>query len=315
MPLVLQPFPSSVPHLDVLLDDMERAWQESGRPESIRPHLDAKKEEIRQGKISGAIALEDGRPVGVVWTELPHGTYGSLLLHTLRPRVQAALAEESVRSGYLDNLVLELIQLQPGDEYRRVFGALGLEEKLRQKMALRLDQTPLPPAAPPSPEAPPEVSLEPLTAEHAEISGAISYDAHEASKDLEGYADFSSPERRAALERKIFRGLFGTVIRPASLLLRYRGEPAGVCLIVGIPGWGFRQVAWVLDMAVRPELQGQGLGRLMFRECLQRITAARIPIAGLAVTLSNGHAIRLYEKIGFQPIEQFYEYVGPVKST
>jgi ribosomal protein S18 acetylase RimI-like enzyme len=251
------------------------------------------------------MAFENGLPVGLAWTDLPHGNYGSILLHTLRPEHRAALAQVCVQQGLMNNLVLELIQLRPGNEYRQAFVSLGLPEKLRQKMALALSPVPQ------APESPPEVSCEPLGLEHPEIAGQISHAAHAVSRDLAGYPDFESPATCAALLRRILQGLFGEVVRPASLFARYQGEPAGLCLVVGIPGWGYPKVAWLLDMVVRPDFHGRGLGRIMLRQCLQGIVSAHIPIAGLAVTMSNGPALRLYEKTGFQTVEPFYEYIGP----
>ena len=306
MPLALRPLDSAAAHLEVILDDMERAWQETGQPQSIRPQLEQKREEIRQGKVRGVMAFDEEQPVGLAWTELPHGEYGNILLHTFQPEHRLELAESCVRAGLLDNLILELVQLRPGDEYRRAFVGLGLREKLRQKMIFRLDQRPQPP------EGPADLSFEPLTIEHAEIAGTISHAAHEISKDLEGYPDFTSPAACAALQKKIFQGLFGEVVRPASLLARYQNEPAGLCLVVAIPGWGYERVAWVLDLVVRPELQRRGIGRTMLQQSLQGLVAANIPVAGLAVTLDNPSAERLYEKVGFQTVQQFYEYIGPM---
>jgi GNAT superfamily N-acetyltransferase len=309
MSLSFRPLNTAAAHLDVILADMECAWKESGRPQSIRPQLELKKEEIRQKKVRGTMAFENGQPVGLAWTELPHGNYGSILLHTLRPEHRTTLAQVCVRSGLMNNLILELIQLRPGNEYRQAFVRMGLPEKLRQKMALPLNPVPQ------VPEIPPEVSFEPLGLEHSGIAGQISHAAHEVSRDLEGYPDFESPATCAALQQRILQGLFGEVVRPASLFARYLGGPAGVCLVVGIPGWGYPKVAWLLDMVVRPELHGRGLGRIMLRQCLQGVASAHIPIAGLAVTMSNRPALRLYEKTGFQPVEPFYEYIGPTGKT
>jgi len=306
MPLALRPLGSATSHLDAILDDMERAWREAGQPQSIRPQLEQKRDEICQGKVRGVMAFDEERPVGLAWTELPHGNYGSILLHSLRPEYRPRLAESCVRAGILDNLILELVQLRPGDEYRRAFVGLGLPEKQRQKMVFRLDHLPR------SPEIPTEISLEPLSIKHAESAGKISHAAHEISGDLEGYPDFASPAACAALQERIFQGLFGEVVRPASLLAWYQGEPAGLCLVVAIPGWGYERVAWVLDMVVQPGLQSRGIGRTMLQQSLQGIAAANIPVAGLAVTSDNPSALHLYEKVGFQAVQQFYEYIGPM---
>ncbi|MDP6354012.1 MAG: GNAT family N-acetyltransferase [Planctomycetota bacterium] len=298
------PIASSLSSIDVIFDDMELAWKEAGRPpDGFREQLENKKKELGGEESSGILMFDGERPVGAAWVDLPHGNYGSLLMHTTQPEYRAGLAQECVDRGMMSDVILELIQFRPGDEFRDAFKAAGLEEKFRQKMAYPLD----PP--PPAPELPSDITMEPLAVEHAEMAGRISHAAHDISKDLEGYHDFVSPESRAGLERRIFSGMFGPVITQASLFVRYRGEPAGVCLVVGIPGWGYDQVAWILDMAIRPGLQGHGIGRTMMQQSLCGMASAGIPIAGLAVTVDNGHAVRMYEKVGFHVVEQFYEYV------
>lgn len=305
MSLSFQPLTSDIGHLDALFDDIERAWEKLGRPGSLRPHLKSKREDLVAGKMDGLIGLDDGQPAAVGWTDLPHGNYGTVVLHAVSPDDEVALGEGVVKAGLLNGRVLELVHFRTPDNYRHVFGKNGLKEHFRQKMAIGLAQIP------PAPSLPEEVKIEQLEAEHADAAGEISHAAHATSKDLKGYPDFETPQRRADLERKIFSGLFGPVIRPASLLVRYRDEPAGSCLVVGLPGWGYDQVAWVLDMTIKPGLHGLGLGQAMLHASLRGIVEAGLPVAGLAVTKSNGHAVRLYEKTGFQVVDEFYEYVGP----
>jgi ribosomal protein S18 acetylase RimI-like enzyme len=298
------PIASSLSSIDVIFDDIELAWKEAGRPpDGFREQLEKRKEELEKEGSKGILMFDGEQPIGAAWVDLPHGNYGSILMHTMQPEYRAELVRECVDQGMMADAVLELIQFRPGNEFRDAFKKAGLDEKYRQKMAYPLD----PP--PPKPKLPPDITMEPLAVEHAEIVGRISHAAHDISKDLEGYHDFVSPESRAELERRIFSGMFGSVITEASLFVRYRGEPAGVCLVVGIPGWGYDRVAWILDMAIRPGLQGHGIGRAMMQQSLHGMASAGVPIAGLAVTVDNGHAVRMYEKVGFQVVEQFYEYV------
>lgn len=310
MSLSFYPLASFIERLDVLFDDMDRAWKALGRPGSIRPHLESKREAIRRGQLCGLLGMEGGRPMAISWVDLPHGNYGTVLFHTLREQDQASVAEACVRAKLLDGRVVELAQFHPGEGYRKGLRKMGLQEHFRQKMALGLDQ-PLPSEPPLLPEA----NFEPLQAEHAEIISEISCAAHALSRDLEGYPDFATPPRRAALERAIFSGLFGQVLGRASLLLRYAGEPVGACLVVGLSGWGYERVAWVLDMTVRPDFHGKGLGRAMLIRSLRGMVEESVPIAGLAVTQTNRHAVRLYEKTGFKTVEQFYEYIWPTRDT
>lgn len=276
---------------------------------TIRTQLEKRKPDIHEGNLPGLMAFEKEKPVGMGWVDLPHRPYGSVLLYAARPEHRGPLAGAFADQGLLDETIIELTQFHPGEEYRQAFLRRGLVEKQRQKMGLGLE------AFPDLPDLPPKVTLEPLSIEHAVIVGRISYAAHQVSKDLDGYPDFSSPEQRARLECEIFGGLFGEVIGPASLLVRLEGRPVGACLVVGLAGWGFPRVAWVLDMTIDPKYQGQGLGKQMLMHSLKGAAEDGVPVAGLAVTCDNTAARRLYEKMGFQALEQFYEYVGPAESA
>jgi ribosomal protein S18 acetylase RimI-like enzyme len=305
MPLNFIPLSAGPDLLNPVFDDMERSWQEAGRPGSIRSQLESRKSLIQQATLRGLLALDRGQPCGMAWVDLPHGIYGSVLLHTLRPEHRTPLARAFIQSGFIDGAVVELVQFQPGEEFHQVFRALSMKEHLRQKMALELHRFSR--SSPP----PDGVRFHPLGMEHADLTGAISVAAHQQSRDLDGYPDFSTPQRRAALERSLFHGLYGPIIQPASRLLHYQNRPVGICLMVGLSGWGYPRVGWVLDMAVEPSFQGRGFGRALLEESLHGAVKAELPVVGLAVTLTNAAAIHLYEKVGFHVVERFHEYIGP----
>ena len=74
----------------------------------------------------------------------------------------------------------------------------------------------------------------------------------------------------------------------------------------GILGYGVLSAAagesHVLNLAVAPEHQGQGLGRSILQHLLQRARSQGAEQALLEVRPSNRRAIRLYEAIGFNEI-------------
>ena len=81
------------------------------------------------------------------------------------------------------------------------------------------------------------------------------------------------------------------------------------CLMIEVKCWGYDKVPWVFDLVVKPEYHGKGIGRILISESLNKCLEEKFPICGLAVTTSNKYAIRLYEKLNFQHVDNFYEYI------
>lgn len=86
------------------------------------------------------------------------------------------------------------------------------------------------------------------------------------------------------------------------------------CLRVGYCCWLLRQInhidaysvmtvgvgeAHILNICVRPEMQGRGLGRAMLEHLLELAVHHRADTAFLEVRPSNGVAVNLYEHAGF----------------
>jgi ribosomal protein S18 acetylase RimI-like enzyme len=65
------------------------------------------------------------------------------------------------------------------------------------------------------------------------------------------------------------------------------------------------RVAHITQLCVAPEQQGQGLGRRLIGEVIQRLRARNFQAATLTVTVSNSHAVRLYHSLGFSPLNTF----------
>jgi ribosomal-protein-alanine N-acetyltransferase len=60
--------------------------------------------------------------------------------------------------------------------------------------------------------------------------------------------------------------------------------------------------AHILNLCVRPDLRGRGIGRRMLEYLLQRARAAGMREAFLEVRPSNLAAVRLYQSVGFEQL-------------
>jgi mycothiol synthase len=95
-----------------------------------------------------------------------------------------------------------------------------------------------------------------------------------------------------------------------SMLAVCESEPVGfvACEIHGDMGW-------VSQMGVVPARRGQGLAGALLAEALRRFRLAGYSQAGLHVNLNNPRAIRLYERLGFQPRLQRARYAKAAASN
>jgi ribosomal protein S18 acetylase RimI-like enzyme len=66
-----------------------------------------------------------------------------------------------------------------------------------------------------------------------------------------------------------------------------------------------RQTAHVTDIYVRPEARRRGIGRALLAEIVDPSRAAGLGHASLEVLLRNADARRLYERLGFVPVDIF----------
>lgn len=86
--------------------------------------------------------------------------------------------------------------------------------------------------------------------------------------------------------------------------LRENGKPVGVCRAVGDHGY----VIYIADVIVRPEYQGQGLGRVMMEYLMNRIRDSLKPGYRVMISLLAAKGKEdFYKKFGFadRPDEHF----------
>ncbi len=58
--------------------------------------------------------------------------------------------------------------------------------------------------------------------------------------------------------------------------------------------------AWIMDIAVKPEYWGRGVGGKLLEKAEEHCRENGIKFIGLAVTTANHRAVSLYESIGYQ---------------
>jgi ribosomal protein S18 acetylase RimI-like enzyme len=80
----------------------------------------------------------------------------------------------------------------------------------------------------------------------------------------------------------------------------------------GSSGVGGGRGGELLAVAVDPGCQGQGVGRQLVDAFLDRITANSCDAAHVVVGADNHHAVALYERCGFLPVEKFELHSGTV---
>lgn len=60
------------------------------------------------------------------------------------------------------------------------------------------------------------------------------------------------------------------------------------------------KVAWLEDMVIDPLFQGQGYGKMLLREVLQRAKLLTCKRISLKTDASNGRAQKMYKELGFE---------------
>lgn len=122
----------------------------------------------------------------------------------------------------------------------------------------------------------------------------MSYTTLQATPDAATYqhlrvASGLSPKSAEAAARGLPNTLFAVQVL-------HRGEPVGMGRVVGDGGTAFQ----VVDIAVLPEHQGRGLGRLIMEE-IEAWLLANVPAGGYVSLLADVPADALYARFGFVP--------------
>jgi ribosomal protein S18 acetylase RimI-like enzyme len=294
---------------EFFLDAIQNTWIERGYDVKVKDILREKIELVKEpnSKVSGIVLFDKVLPVAIAWVENNTGHYGNIVLFSMNAGYRQSLVDACLDEGLFNGVLLEIVVIEDTTDYHDYLNTKNLVKNSRKRMCYWLDEG-----------NKIEIKDHPytfkaLTENDLDISGQISYDAHMVSKDYEMYPDLSDPLKRITLEKKVYNDLYGPVIKSASLMLLENDEVIATCFMIEVKCWGYDKVPWVFDLVVKPEHHGKGAGRILMCESLNRCLEEKYPICGLAVTMSNKYALRLYEKLNFQPVDDFYEYIRIAK--
>ena len=82
-----------------------------------------------------------------------------------------------------------------------------------------------------------------------------------------------------------------------AVTIRHEGRTVGMGRIIGDGGTAFQ----IVDIAVEPEHQGQGLGKRIMTALVDHLRA-NAPASAYVSLIADGDARHLYAKFGFEPV-------------
>ncbi|MBT6121396.1 GNAT family N-acetyltransferase [bacterium] len=293
-----------IEYLPSFFSDIYKYFDTEESIAAVKDAFEKKIDLIKTGKIEGRLILKDNSPVGFGWVELTAPAYGNMMLHCYDDETAAKLAEDFVDQKLVKGRLLELVQFKSTTPYINIFDRYKMHRNFRQRMGISLDSEKWL-----HPSLPSDLTYEEMDESTISDTGTLSYLAHQISQDQQGYEGLYSIQNRVKLEKSVLANERGKFNPTASFVLKLKDEIVGFVTIIDITCWGYERVPWVFDIAVSPKYHGQGFGKQLMLECMARLTDMDYPVIGLAVTVSNENARKLYEKLGYQLVEQFYEFI------
>lgn len=264
---------------------------------------DAKTKLILSGDIVGFVMWDDLDPVGLAWVERMTPTYGSILIYTASQKYQFDLVNYLVDSKLAVGVMAELLHFESDESLHDLFRARGLMEIPRQRMVCHLPETSE------YPEIPDGYTLLPLGKKTALQVANLSVPAHKISGDYRGYPDMETVEGRLRLEHLVHTQFYGPLCHPATLGLMAEGEMHSLITNLLIPCWGQPKMPWIYDIATATDAMGRGLGEWLLTYTKAVLVDMQFVMWGLAVSLCNVGAIRVYERNGFTVVDAFSEFL------
>jgi ribosomal protein S18 acetylase RimI-like enzyme len=260
---------------------------------------------VERGTLSGRLLSEGGRAVAYCYyvvdaARIIVGSIFASRAHRGRglesELVDAVLADarRERRSGRVE--CQTLFCTDPGVDSR--FVAAGFASRARHYMRRDL-RSPLP-AGEPAP--PPGVTLRALRRDDLGAAAEIIYRSHAGSVDAGLNLTYSTPATcRAFVDTLVVRSGCGRFDADASRIAEGPRGPIGVLVASRLASSN----AHVCQVSVAPEAQGRCLGAVLVSAALHSFREQGLASATLSVTVADGRAHRLYERLGFSVQKAF----------
>lgn len=245
---------------------------------------------------------EEGRAAGLLWATLRYGVGYIGFIHVLRDflgrGIEHGLIQHAVthlRNRNVRAIVSECLCHNDLD-LAGAFAPLGLQRVERLLMlaplsapALALDSAPLSTAC---------------DRDTPYRAAAVIFDAYHGHPDRLIHPDVHALDTCERFVSGAACGAYGQTQANYIRQISCEGRVAGMVLGCEVaPRTGF-----VLQVAVRPEYQGRGLGGRLLRELADEFRKSALRDVGLGVTATNP-ARRLYERLGFETRRTVDSYV------
>jgi ribosomal protein S18 acetylase RimI-like enzyme len=265
------------------------------------------------------IVAENGEAVGVATVRRDtNAQTGYARLMYVVPGVEAAVADMLIQEVFervwsdpaIAHFDCQTFVNQP--DIRAAFATHGLQPMARHNMEL-MDLAPFLNKA--TPTLPDGFHMKPwwpepgvsLSDDHLDAVADLIIEAYQGTNDENLYPGLNT---RAGLRQFFEETLYdkrGAFNHDTSRII-YAGE--GTARIAGqiFCSRTIDNTAFVLEIGVRPEYRGQGLGRALLTNVLQ--SAADQGLAGVQLSVTDDNPARhLYESVGFKAVTPFWVYV------
>jgi GNAT superfamily N-acetyltransferase len=256
---------------------------------------------VQRGDLSGKAVRVGGRIVGYAYCLLG-GHLGVIAGFVVSPESSTAataiLVQETVdeirRTG-VSRIESSFVPID-GPSLPPFFEREGFRTYWREFMRYELSRT----QGSMSPSA--LVELEPLRGSDLREAAAIMLAAYNGGVDAEIGQHYRTYEGcELVLQNLVSQGGGGVPILEASAMARHRGRGIGFIILSEIAA---RQ-GHLPQVAVLPEYQRQGLGRMLVSYGLSRLAELGFETLSLIVSRLNRPALRMYQLMGFQSVLSF----------
>jgi ribosomal protein S18 acetylase RimI-like enzyme len=146
------------------------------------------------------------------------------------------------------------------------------------------------------------VQPEPWQESHLGEAALIMQTAHDGGVDAELNALYRTSDGcQEVLDGILSQGGSGIFLAQASAMARDRGRGVGFIVITQTAP----RHAHLMQVAVLPEYQRRGVGRLLLSYSMSRLAALHFDTLSLIASRSNHHALKMYQAMGFWSVLSF----------